>query len=94
MTPLHLVAFLTAPALFPGLHPVAVWFGLGCVAVCAWVWWKADEMGGCETIFSMRAPLLLMPPGMFKDEDEVLRKIVDLLNANAALFFDSAKAVA
>lgn len=50
MTPLPLVAFLTAPALFPGLHPVAVWFGLGCVAVCAWVWWKADdELGGCET---------------------------------------------
>ena len=43
------------------------------------------------TSFSMRAPLLLMPEGMFKDEDEVLRKVVDLLNANAAIFFDSAK---
>lgn len=43
------------------------------------------------TSFSMRAPLLLMPGGMFKDEDEVLRKVVDLLNVNAAIFFDSAK---
>ncbi len=43
------------------------------------------------TSFSMRAPLLLMPEGMFKDEDEVLRKVADLLNANAAIFFDSAK---
>jgi len=43
------------------------------------------------TSFSMRAPFLLMPEGMFKDEDEVLRKVVDLLNANAAIFFDSAK---
>lgn len=43
------------------------------------------------TSFSMRAPLLLMPDGMFKDEDEVLRKVVDLLNVNAAIFFDSAK---
>jgi hypothetical protein len=43
------------------------------------------------TSFSMRAPLLLMPEGMFKDEDEVLRKVVDLLNVNAAIFFDSAK---
>lgn len=42
--------------------------------------------------FSMRAPLLLMPEGMFHDEDDVLRKIVDLLNANASIFFDSAKA--
>ena len=43
------------------------------------------------TSFSMRAPLLLMPEGMFKDEDEVLRKVVDLLNVNAVIFFDSAK---
>lgn len=64
----------------------------GCKAIYAGD--KPRKNADGTTIFSMRAPLLLMPPGMFKDEDEVLRKIVDLLNANAALFFDSAKAVA
>ena len=44
------------------------------------------------TSYSMRAPLLLMPSGMFQNEDAVLQKIVDLLNANASAFFESAKA--
>ena len=49
MTPIHLTAILTAPLLFPALHPVAVWLGLGSVAVLAWVWWRADEaLGDCE----------------------------------------------
>lgn len=43
------------------------------------------------TTHSMRAPLLLMPSGMFQDEDAIIQKIVDLLNDNAAMFFDSAK---
>ena len=41
--------------------------------------------------FSLRGPLLLMPPDMWSDGDETLRLIVKLLNDNAHLFFDSAK---
>ncbi len=42
------------------------------------------------TSYSMRAPLLLMPEGMFHDEAALLQKIAKLLNENAHLFFDSA----
>lgn len=40
---------------------------------------------------SMRAPLLIMPPDMFNDADGVMRKVAQVLNDNAHLFFDSAK---
>lgn len=43
------------------------------------------------TSISMRAPLLLLPPDMFTEENEALRKICALLNENAHLFFDSAE---
>lgn len=43
------------------------------------------------TAHSMRAPLLLMPPGMFKDSDEIMAKIARILNEHAAEFFDSAQ---
>ena len=52
------------------------------------------DAAGRVTSFSMRAPLLLMPGGVFQDEDALLQKIADLLNANAHLFFDSAKEAA
>lgn len=45
----RLLAFLSAPVLFPDLHPVAVWIGCTCVLVCVWAWWRADEMGSSET---------------------------------------------
>lgn len=53
---------------------------------------KTRKNADGTTSYSMRAPLLLMPSGMFYDEDAVLQKIVDLLNANASAFFESAKA--
>lgn len=40
---------LAAPVLFPGLHPLAVWIGMGCIAVALGLLWKADEMGSNET---------------------------------------------
>ena len=49
MTPLHITAILTAPLLFPALHPAAVWLGCACIAGLAWVWWRADDtLGDCE----------------------------------------------
>lgn len=44
-----------------------------------------------STSLSLRAPVLLLPPDMFDDEDEVLGKVCALLNENAHLFFDSAE---
>jgi hypothetical protein len=49
MTPLLALAIFAAPALFPGHSPLAVWIGLTCIAVLGGLWWRADEMGGCET---------------------------------------------
>ena len=46
---------------------------------------------GTISIF-MRAPLLVLPPDMFTDGEAVLDRICKLLNDNAHLFFDSAKA--
>ena len=37
------------PVLFPALDPLAVWIGLASLAVAALVWWKANDLGGCET---------------------------------------------
>lgn len=45
-----------------------------------------------STSHSLRAPMLLMPPEMFEDAEEVMRKIASVLNKHAAEFFDSAKA--
>lgn len=45
-----------------------------------------------STSHSLRAPLLLMPQELWTDADETLEKIAKLLNDNAHLFFDSAKA--
>lgn len=43
------------------------------------------------TSHSMRAPLLLMPPEMFKDSAEIMAKVARILNEHAAEFFASAK---
>lgn len=43
------------------------------------------------TSYSMRAPLLLMPPDIFEDAEDTLRKVADVLNENAARFFSSAQ---
>ena len=58
--PLSLALALSAPALFPSLHPIAVWLGLGCIALAAWALMRADEWGGSETtIRAMEAKDLL-----------------------------------
>jgi hypothetical protein len=44
-----------------------------------------------STSLSLRAPLLLMPPEMFCDAEEVMEKVARVLNENAHLFFDSAR---
>jgi len=49
MTPLTLAAIFASPAMFPDMHPVAVWIGMGCIAVALGLLWKADEMGSNET---------------------------------------------
>ena len=46
---LPLAVLFASPALFPGHSPVAVWIGVGSLALAAWLTWKADEMGGSET---------------------------------------------
>lgn len=47
MIPFALI--FAAPVLFPGLNPLAVWIGMGCIAVALGLLWKADEMGSNET---------------------------------------------
>ena len=49
MTPLTLAVIFASPAMFPDLHPLAVWIGMGCIAVALGLLWKADEMGSNET---------------------------------------------
>ena len=45
----RIALLITAPVLFPGLHPAAVWIGLGSIAALGWVWWRADDaLGDCE----------------------------------------------
>lgn len=50
---------------------------------------KLDDEGRV-TSFSLRAPLLIMPPDFFSDEEETLRKVVGVLNKNAGFFYSSA----
>lgn len=49
MTPLILAAIFASPAMFPDHSPLAVWIGMGSVAVALGLLWKADEMGSNET---------------------------------------------
>ena len=49
MTLLPLAAIFASPAMFPDHSPLAVWIGMGCIAVALGLLWKADEMGSNET---------------------------------------------
>ncbi|RHZ96495.1 hypothetical protein D1114_07240 [Cereibacter sphaeroides] len=44
-----------------------------------------------STSISLRAPLLLMPPEMFRNPQETMATVARVLNENAHLFFESAK---
>lgn len=46
------------------------------------------------TSYSLRAPLLLMPPEMFNNPDELLAKIARILNEHAHEFYESARSAA
>lgn len=48
MTPLTLAAIFASPAMFPDHSPLAVWIGMGCIAVAWGLLWKADDFGNCE----------------------------------------------
>lgn len=37
--------FLATPALFPDLHPLAVWIGVGSVVLAAALVWRGDDFG-------------------------------------------------
>lgn len=39
---------------------------------------------------SLRAPLLMLPPGTFRDSDEIMRIVAAILNENASRLFPSA----
>ena len=41
-TPLTLAAIFASPAMFPDLHPLAVWIGMGCIAEAALAEVQAD----------------------------------------------------
>lgn len=43
-----------------------------------------------STSHSMSGPLLIIPPDMWTDPDEIAAKVARVLNDNAHLFFDSA----
>lgn len=43
------------------------------------------------TSYSLRGPLLLMPPELWDEGPETMAKVAQVLNDNAHLFFDSAK---
>ena len=60
----------------------------GCIAIYAGE--KPRRLEDGRTSYSLRAPLFLVPPDMFHNENEVIEKVAKLLNENAHLFFDSA----
>ncbi len=65
MTPLTLAVIFASPAMFPDLHPLAVWIGMGSVAVALGLLWKADDFGNCEGGFradEAKAILAVMKP--------------------------------
>lgn len=50
------------------------------------------ENANGTTSMPLRGPLLLIPQDMWSGDEWVAEKVADLLNQNAYLFFDSAKA--
>jgi hypothetical protein len=63
----------------------------GAMAIFAGDRPRKNEDG--STSYPLRAPLLLMPPEMFENADEIIVKVARILNENAHEFFDSAKEV-
>ncbi|MCC6470317.1 MAG: hypothetical protein IT563_18500 [Alphaproteobacteria bacterium] len=43
------------------------------------------------TSYSLRAPMLLIPPDLFDDADNIMQKVASILNDHAHEFFDSAR---
>lgn len=61
----------------------------GCVAIyCGDAPTRHDDG---TTSYKLRAPLLIIPNGMFDDEDGIAAKVAAILNRHAGEFFDSAK---
>ena len=51
---------------------------------------RRNEAEG-TTSYSLRGPLLIIPPDMWGDQEGIAEKVAKVLNDNASLFFDSAK---
>ena len=51
MTPFPLAVIFASPAMFPDHSPLAVWIGMGCIAVALGLLWKADDYSDCEGNF-------------------------------------------
>ena len=51
---------------------------------------RRNEAEG-TTSYSLRGPLLIIPPDMWGDPEGIAEKVARVLNDNASLFFDSAK---
>ena len=51
---------------------------------------RRNEAEG-TTSYSLRGPLLIIPPDMWGDPEGIAEKVAKVLNDNASLFFDSAK---
>lgn len=62
----------------------------GCLAIYAGE--KPRKNANGSTSYSMRGPMLIMPNDMWHDDKDLIEKVAKLLNDNAHLFFDSAKA--
>ena len=54
---------------------------------------RRNEADG-TTSYSLRGPLLIIPPYMWGDPEGIAEKVATVLNENASLFFDSAKSAA
>ena len=51
---------------------------------------RRNEAEG-TTSYGLRGPMLIIPPGMWRDPEGIAEKVAKVLNDNASLFFDSAK---
>ena len=60
----------------------------------AWAIFAGDaprDNGDGTRSYSLRGPLLLMPPDMWSEDSEIMGKVAAALNDRAADFFESAK---
>lgn len=51
---------------------------------------RRNEAEG-TTSYSLRGPLLIMPPDLWNDQEEIAARVAQLLNENAHVFFESAR---